>query len=319
MTAALVVENLSVRFTQRRVSVEAVRGVCLEVARAECLALVGESGSGKTQLFQAAMRLLPENASAQGRAIFQGVDLIGAQDAALDRMRGAALAMVFQDPMTSLTPHLRIGTQLAEVLVQHGGSSWSDAWSAAGRMLERMHIDEPQRRLRQYPHELSGGMRQRVAIGMGLMCGPSLLIADEPTASLDVTVQVQIMELLRTSRRELGMALVLISHDLGVVAGLADRIAVMYAGRIVESGAASEVLRHPRHPYTAELIRCIPHLSGPLPRRMATLTGQPPHPQEAHEACAFAPRCRRAEARCRAERPQLRALRGGSAACHFPL
>ena len=319
MTAALVVENLSVRFTQWRVSVEAVRDVCLDVERGECLALGGESGSGKTQLFQAAMGLLPENASARGRAIFHGVDLIGADDAALNRVRGAKIAMIFQDPMTALTPQLRIGTQLAEVLVQHAGSSWRDAWSAAGRMLERMHIDEPQRRLRQYPHELSGGMRQRVVIGMGLMCGPSLLIADEPTASLDVTVQVQIMELLRTSRRELGMALILISHDLGIVAGLADRIAVMYAGRIVESGAAGEVLRRPLHPYTAELIRCIPHLSGPLPRRMATLTGQPPRPQEVHAACAFAPRCAHAEARCRAERPQLSAHGVGFAACHFPL
>jgi len=319
VTPALVVENLSVCFAQRRMRVEAVREVSLEVARGECLGLVGESGSGKTQLFQAAMRLLPQNGSAEGSVLFQGLDLIGADDAALNRVRGSKMAMIFQDPTTALTPHLRIGTQLAEVLVQHAGSSWRDAWSAAGRMLERMHINEPKRRLRQYPHELSGGMRQRAVIGMSLMCEPSLLIADEPTASLDVTVQGQIMDLLRTSRHQRDMALVLISHDLAVLAGYADRIAVMYAGRIVESGPAIKVLRRPLHPYTAELIRCLPQMSGPLPRRMATLVGQPPRPQDPQAACAFAPRCSRAAARCRAERPQLRPLDGGAAACHFPL
>jgi oligopeptide/dipeptide ABC transporter ATP-binding protein len=221
--------------------------------------------------------------------------------------------------MTSLTPHLRIGTQLAEVLVQHAGASWREALSDARRMLERMQINEPQRRLRQYPHELSGGMRQRVVIGMSLMCAPSLLIADEPTASLDVSVQGQILEVLRTMRREIDMALVLISHDLGVVGGMADSIAVMYAGRIVERGTTGQVLREPLHPYTAELIRCIPPISGALPARMATLAGQPPRPEDPQSACAFAPRCSRAQERCRLERPLLRALGRGAAACHFPL
>jgi oligopeptide transport system ATP-binding protein len=316
---ALSVEGLNVSFTQRRGSIEAVRQVSLEVAPGECLALVGESGSGKTQLFQAVMGLLPKNARTDGRVIFQGTDLLGADDALLNRVRGSKLAMIFQDPMTSLTPHLHIGTQLAEVLVQHAGLSWREAWNAAGSMLERMSIAEPQLRLRQYPHELSGGMRQRVMIGMSLLCDPSLVIADEPTASLDVTVQGQIMELLRAMRREFGMALVLISHDLKVVAGLADRILVMYAGRIVENAAAAELLRHPRHPYTAELIRCAPRITGPLPERMATLAGQPPRPQDPQIGCAFEPRCSRAAPHCRVERPPLRALGSGSAACHFPL
>jgi len=319
MSAALIVESLNVSFTQRRGSIEAVRQVSLEVAPGECLALVGESGSGKTQLFQAAMGLLPKNASTDGRVIFQGVELLGADDATLNRVRGSKLAMVFQDPMMSLTPHLRIGTQLAEVLVQHAGLSWRDAWRSAGSMLERMRIAEPQLRLRQYPHELSGGMRQRVMIGMSLLCEPSLVIADEPTASLDVTVQGQIMELLRAMRREFDMSLVLISHDLAVVAGFADRILVMYAGRIVENAAAVELLGHPRHPYTAELIRCIPRITGPLPGRMATLAGQPPRPQDPQPGCAFAPRCPRAAPHCRVERPPLRALGSGAVACHFPL
>jgi oligopeptide transport system ATP-binding protein len=319
LTATLIVENLNVSFTQRRTRIEAVREVSLDVARGECFALVGESGSGKTQLFQAVMKLLAPNGSAEGRVVFQGMDLLVADDAALNRVRGASIAMVFQDPMTSLTPHLRIGTQLAEVLVQHAQVSWHDAWNCARRMLERMQINDARLRLRQYPHELSGGMRQRVMIGMSLMCGPALLIADEPTASLDVTVQGHIMELLRDLRSESDMALVLISHDLGIVGGYADRISVMYAGRIVESGAAGEVLRRPLHPYTAELIRCIPQMSGPLPQRMATLAGQPPRPQDLQPGCAFAPRCPRAEPRCRVERPRLRPLRQGAAACHFPL
>jgi len=319
VAATLSVENLNVSFTQPHSSIAAVRQVSLEVAQRECVALVGESGSGKTQLFLAAMRLLPKNAASDGRVLFQGVELLGADNAALNRVRGSKLAMIFQDPMTSLTPHLRIGTQLAEVLVQHAGLSWRDAWISAGRMLERVRIAEPQRRLRQYPHELSGGMRQRVLIGMSLLCEPSLVIADEPTASLDVTVQAQIMGLLRTMRREFDMALVLISHDLAVVAGFADRILVMYAGRIVENGAAAELLRRPRHPYTAELIRCMPKMAGPLAPRMATLAGQPPRPQEPQPGCAFAPRCARAAQRCRAERPPLRTLGAGAVACYFPL
>src|SRR5450755_4252904 len=222
------VEDLSVSFARRGSRISAVRQVSLEVAPGECVAIVGESGSGKTQVFMAAMGLLAGNSSVDGRVCFEGADLLGTEPAQLNRIRGSKLTMIFQDPMTSLTPHLKIGQQLAEVLVCHAHASWGEAMNAARRMLERVRVPEAARRLNQYPHELSGGLRQRAMIGMSLMCDPALVIADEPTTALDVTVQAQIMELLRAMRAELSMALVLISHDLGVVAGLADRILVMY-------------------------------------------------------------------------------------------
>jgi len=324
----LSVDELTVRFAHRTGTLEAVAGASLRIEPGECVGIVGESGSGKTQLFLAAMGLLRGHAKVSGSIRFAGNELLGAKAAALNRVRGSKLTMIFQDPMTSLTPHLRIGTQLAEVLVCHLGVSWSEARSAAVRMLEHVRIPDPKRRLKQYPYELSGGMRQRVMLAMSLLCKPDLLIADEPTTALDVTLQAQIMELLRAARGETGMALVLISHDLGVIAGLADRILVMYAGRIVENAAADELLRRPRHPYTAELLKCVPSLSGPRLARMPTLPGQPPQPGEVLQACPFAPRCPRAAERCRVEPPVLAVAAGAAnaagaahayVACHFPL
>jgi oligopeptide transport system ATP-binding protein len=317
MIPTLQIEALSVRFSQRDAMIQAVDQVSLRVAPGECVAIVGESGSGKTQMFMAAMGLLPNNASATGSVRFEGKEIL-AVNSALKRVRGSKLTMIFQDPMTSLTPHLQIGTQLAEVLVHHNGASWGEARIMAGRMLDRVQIPESKRRLREYPYELSGGMRQRVMIAMSLLCRPSLLIADEPTTALDVTVQAQIIELLRAVREEFGMALVLVSHDLSVVAGLAQRINVMYAGRIVESAAAEELFRHPRHPYTAALLKCIPSVSGPRRARLQTLAGQPPRTGEKLEACAFAPRCPRSAERCRMERPQLKTQAASEVACHFP-
>ena len=319
MTATLSVDRLRVSFSHRTGSIDAVDRVSLEIAPSECVGIVGESGSGKTQIFMAAMGLLPRNAQVSGSVQFEGNELLALDAPALNRVRGSKLTMIFQDPMTSLTPHLKIGTQLAEVMVAHLGVSWKDARSFAGRMLERVHVPEPQRRLNQYPHELSGGMRQRVMIAMSLLCEPSLVIADEPTTALDVTIQAQIIELLRAVRGEFGMALVLISHDLAVVAGLADRILVMYAGNVVENSIAAELFRHPRHPYTAELLKCMPSVSGPRLARLPTLAGQPPRPGELLEACPFAPRCSRAADRCRIERPQLSGSPASQVACHFPL
>ena len=318
MDATLKVDELNVSFPHRTRTIEAVDRVSFDIAPAECVGVVGESGSGKTQIFMAALGLAG-TAKVSGSVRFEGEELLNAGTGALNRVRGSKLTMIFQDPMTSLTPHLRIGTQLAEVLVSHQGISWSEARSRAARMLERVHVPEPNRRLNQYPHELSGGMRQRVMIAMSLLCEPSLVIADEPTTALDVTIQAQIIELLRAVRGEFGMALALISHDLTVVAGLADRILVMYAGRIVENANARELFLHPRHPYTAELLKCIPNVFGPRLARLPTLTGQPPRPGDALQACAFAPRCPRAADRCRVERPPLQGGEGAQVACHFPL
>ena len=320
MVPALRIEDLSVEFTQRGARICAVRQVSMDVAPGECVGIVGESGSGKTQVFMAAMGLNWGHAALEGRVRFEDADILGAGPSALNRVRGSKLTMIFQDPMTSLTPHLKIGVQLAEVLVCHAGKSWGEARAAARRMLERVRVPDAARRLTQYPHELSGGLRQRVMIGMSLMCEPTLVVADEPTTALDVTVQAQIIDLLRSLRAEAGMALVLISHDLAVVAGLADRILVMYAGRIVESSAAGALFGRALHPYTAELLKCIPSLSGPRLARLPTLTGQPPQPGEAFVGCAFAPRCPRAAQRCRAERPLLQEVSGDRrVACHFPL
>jgi len=319
MVPTLSVDGLRVSFSHRNGNIEAVAGVSLQIAPAECVGLVGESGSGKTQIFMAAMGLLAGNAQVSGSVRFEGEELLAVDALALNRVRGSKLTMIFQDPMTSLTPHLRIGTQLAEVLVTHRGMPWHEARTCAGRMLERVHVPEPKRRLNQYPHELSGGMRQRVMIAMSLLCEPSLVIADEPTTALDVTIQAQIIGLLRAVRGEFGVALVLISHDLAVVAGLADRILVMYAGSVVENATAEELFRHPRHPYTAELLKCMPDINDARLARLPTMAGQPPRPGEMLEACPFAPRCPRAADRCRAERPQLEGSSTSQVACHFPL
>ena len=318
MADVLNIEDLSIDFLKGQ-RIAAVREVSLRVTQGECVGIVGESGSGKTQIFMGALGLLPGSARATGSVRFENAEILGAPRAALNRIRGSRLCMVFQDPMSSLTPHLRIATQLSEVLVCHRGMSWRDSEQAALRMLDRVRVPEAKRRLRQYPHQLSGGMRQRVTIAMSLLCEPALMIADEPTTALDVTVQAQIIDLLRTLRHEFGTAFVLISHDLAVVGGLADRILVMYAGRVIESADAAQLMSRPRHPYTAELLRCLPDLSAPPLERMPSLPGQPPDAAHPAAGCEFAPRCRYAVQRCREQRPPLRQLGETQVACHFPV
>ena len=252
--------GLSVSFATPAGVVCAVEEVNLSVAQGECLGVVGASGAGKSVSFLALLGLLPPNARVLGSARFCGSELLGAGTRALDGLRGAAIGMVFQDPMTSLTPHLKVGEQIAEVIVRHRGVSWAAARVRGEALLTRVHVTDPARRMGQYPHELSGGMRQRVVIAIALACEPQLLIADEPTTSLDVTIQAQILALLAELKREQGMAMVLITHDLGAVAGVADRVAVMRGGRVIETGPVGVVLKSPRDAYTRTLIDSAPQL-----------------------------------------------------------
>jgi oligopeptide transport system ATP-binding protein len=317
---ALQVDALSVEYPSAAGTSRVVREVSFAVGLGECLGIVGESGSGKSQIVLAVMGLLDARARARGSVTLYGEQLLSAPTAKLNAVRGAKLAMIFQDPQSALTPHLTIGVQLGEVLVRHARISWRAARARALAMLERVRIADPARCLQQYPHELSGGMRQRVMIAMSLLCEPDIVIADEPTTALDVTVQAQIVALLRALRGDARMGLVLISHDLGLMAGLADRLVVIYAGRVVETLAVADLARSARHPYTAALIACAPTLTASALGRMPTLPGQPPNLEQLGEGCAFAPRCARAQPRCAAERPRLGPPDSAAqVACHFPL
>ncbi len=313
----LAVDGLSVRFATPEGEVAAVSEVSFALAPGESLGVVGESGSGKTQLFLAVMGLLAKNGSCAGSARFRGRELLGLPARRLNDIRGVRLAMIFQDPMTSLNPYLRISRQMTEVLVEHQGMSERDARARSIALLDQVGIPAARSRFDRYPHEFSGGMRQRVMIAMALLCQPDLLIADEPTTALDVTVQAQILELLLQLRRDLGMAIVLITHDLGVVAGLAERVMVMYAGRIVEEGPVDAIFAAPQHPYTLGLLRSTPRLEEQVPA-LRTIPGQPPDLQALPPGCAFNDRCPFAFARCLAERPRLRGFAPGRRkACHL--
>jgi oligopeptide transport system ATP-binding protein len=317
VTALLEIRALTVDFAGPRV-VRAVDGVDLALEPEGRLAIVGESGSGKSQLLLACIGLLAANGRATGSVRYDGRELIGAPPVAA-AARGGGIGMVFQDAGGSLTPHRRIGEQLAEVAMHATGVSRSAALAGAAAMLARVRLPEPERRLRQYAHELSGGMRQRVALALALMARPRVLFADEPTTALDVTVQADIMALLADLCSELGMALVIVTHDLGVVTALADRIAVMYAGRIVEEGASDRLLSAPAHPYTAGLLASVPSLATSREGELATIPGQPPLPGESLAGCRFEPRCPRSDARCRADDPALTPRGSVRVACHFPL
>jgi oligopeptide transport system ATP-binding protein len=310
----LAVEGLCVDFTTPDGTVAAVRDVAFQVMRGERLGVLGESGCGKSQLFLALLGLLASNGRARGHARFAGEDLLSLPASALRRLRGNRIAMVFQDPVTALNPYLTIGTQLTEVLTVHRGIAADAARRQAAAMLGRVGIADAERRLDQYPHELSGGLRQRVLIGMALLCAPELLIADEPTTALDVTVQAQLLALLRG----LDVAQILVTHDFGVLAGFCQRVLVMYAGRVVESGPVAEIFRRPRHPYTGALLRAIPRLDQPARQKLAAIAGQPPDLAEPDRGCAFAPRCALAEPRCRVERPPPRTIAAhATVACHL--
>ncbi len=315
MTDALLeVHDLHVRFSVRAGEVHAVRGLELSVARGEVAAIVGESGSGKSATMLAALGLLDVNATATGSVKLDGIELIGASEAALRRVRGGRIGMIFQDPMTSLNPVMQIGRQIAEAVLAHQRISPKQAEARAVELLEMVSFPEAARRARSYPHELSGGMRQRAMIAMALAIDPVILIADEPTTALDVTVQAQILDVLRSLQASRGLTIVLITHDLGVVAGLADTVHVMYAGEVVESAPAVDAFHRPQHPYTAGLLESLPRLDRPE-RELIPIGGTPPALLDDLEGCAFAPRCRFAVDTCRTTRPSQHVLAVSTVAC----
>ena len=315
--ALLEVRDLTVKFTTQDGVVPAVDGVSFALAAGGTLGVVGESGAGKSQTAMAVLGLLAKNAKVSGSIRFEGKELIGATESQWQDIRGNRIAMVFQDPMTSLNPYLRIETQIGEVLERHRGLSRAAARSETLKLLQAVHIADAPQRLLSYPHELSGGQRQRVMIAMALACRPALLLADEPTTALDVTVQAQILSLFDDLRKEFGVAMVLITHDLGVVAEVCERTLVMYAGRVVEAGATADLLSAPAHPYTRALLEARPRLDTPVTERLLALPGQPPNLLQLPPGCSFAPRCPRVESpTCTTAPPALKATETGRlAAC----
>jgi peptide/nickel transport system ATP-binding protein/oligopeptide transport system ATP-binding protein len=305
----LSVEDLHTYFFVDGTVTKSVRGVDLSIGRGETLGLVGESGSGKSVTAQSILRLVqkPAGRIVQGRLVFEGTDLASLGDEQMRRIRGNSISMIFQEPMTSLNPVLRIGEQIAEVIRLHRGLSNRKALDSAADMLAKVGIAEPVRRLSQYPHELSGGMRQRVMIAIALACGPKMLIADEPTTALDVTIQAQILELMRALQRDSGVSILLITHDLGVVAEMAHRVAVMYAGQIVESADTATLFDRPLHPYTEGLMASIPKVDeAPAADRMLpTIAGMVPNLLDLPAGCAFQDRCPKVHDRCRRDEPPL--------------
>ena len=316
----LSVRGLVTEFRGERGPVRAVDGVSFDVAPGETLAIVGESGSGKSVTALSILRLIP---SPPGRIVageirFQGQDLRTLSDAAMQDVRGNSIAMIFQEPMSSLNPSLQIGMQIAEPLNVHRRTPWGKALEAARDLLARVRVPDAARRVQAWPHQFSGGMRQRAMIAMGLACAPQLLIADEPTTALDVTVQAQILDLLKEVTRETGSSLILITHDLGVVARYADSVGVMYGGRMVEKGRARDIYERPAHPYTIGLMASVPRLDSTAKSRLTAIEGQPPNLAALPPGCAFAPRCGRATAQCTTAPPPLVGIgEGHEAACYL--
>lgn len=317
----LSVKDLNVKFTLRGQILHAIRGISLDVYQGESLAIVGESGSGKSVFVKCAMGLLDANGYIDGGSIlYNGMDLTKFQtDKDWLKIRGKEIAMVFQDPMTSLNPLKTIGKQIQEAVELHQGLKGKDAYKAVLEVLSDVGIDDPERRYKQYPHEFSGGMRQRVVIAIAVACRPKILICDEPTTALDVTIQAQILELIYKLRSEFNMAVLLITHDLGVVSEVADRVVVMYCGQVVEEGEKFELFEHPLHPYTLGLLRSIPRLEEQNAGRLYMIKGSVPNPLNMPAGCPFSDRCERCTDRCRTEAPQLKLLPGTTrkVRCHL--
>lgn len=306
MQPLLSIKDLSVKFATARGKVQALDGVSLSVEAGETLAIVGESGSGKSVTALSILGLLGDSGQVTNGAIeFDGENLVDVKEARLREIRGNRIAFIFQEPMSSLNPVLTIGTQVAEPIWLHRKKPWPEAFAQAGELLQRVAIPDAEKRLDDYPHQFSGGMRQRVMIAMALACQPKLIIADEPTTALDVTVQAQILSLLKNLTKELNSSLILITHDLGVVARYADKVAVMYGGRVVETASATDLYKNPQHPYSEGLMRSIPKLDGQPGTRLYTIEGQPPDLSNLPTGCSFHPRCPYAQDQCTAAKPSL--------------
>ncbi len=320
MTDLLKLEDFRVSFSTPRGDLHAVRSVDLTILKGESVGIVGESGSGKTVLSRATMGLMPSTATQTGSAFFNGTDLSTLSRDDLRSHWGTGMAMIFQDPLTSLNPVRRIGSQLTEGLTVRLGMGREQARSRAVELLDRVRIPDPLVTMKKYPGELSGGMRQRIVIAIAIACTPELLFADEPTTALDVTVQAQVLELLTELRAERNMTMVLVTHDLGVVAGHTDRVVVMYAGQIVETAPTKDLFRNMKMPYTEALLKSIPRLDQPSGQRLQVISGRLPDPTKTEPGCAFAPRCTYATDKCRAEAPPLTtAPNGHQYRCFFPI
>jgi len=319
----LQIRALSVQYPSPLGPIRVLNGVELDLAAGEFLGIVGESGSGKTQLLLSILGLSAPHARVGGSVCYRGAELLRLGSTDLNKIRGKRISVIFQDPMTALNPYLTIGRQITEVVRVHDNLGRRAAMRRAAEILEAVHIAEVERRLQQHPHELSGGMRQRIMIAMALVCEPDILLADEPTTALDVTVQAQILTLLKELRERTGAAVILVTHDLGVIAEVADRVGVMYAGRIVEQASVHDLFAHPRHPYTEALQRSIPRLDVPPPARLASIVGTAPNPAALPPGCPFAPRCIYRLDRCESVYPPLipaSAQPAGSLhlkACHY--
>jgi len=315
------VSDLDVFFNTTQGQLHAIRSTNWSVSQGETLVILGESGAGKSVSVHAVSGLLPITAKITGSIKFEGEEILGSDEESLRKLRAEKIGVIFQDPLAALDPCFKVGAQIAEIFTVHRGMSKKDAWDEAVKLLDSVQIPDPERRANQFSHQLSGGQRQRVVIAMAIALSPTLLIADEPTTALDASVQVAVLELIKKLRNERKMAIVLITHNIGVAASIADRIAVMYGGRIVEIGDAKEVLQSPRHPYTQALLASMPQIGSSATERLITITGTPPSLATIPGGCSFHPRCSRAIAKCSEIVPKIELNKSGSLhsfACHNP-
>ncbi|MCM3587371.1 ABC transporter ATP-binding protein [Mesobacillus maritimus] len=323
MEKLLEIKNLQVSFKTYGGEVQAVRGISFHVKPGEIIAIVGESGCGKSVTAKTIMKLLPPQAMIQnGEILLNGVNLVNKKEKEMQKIRGNEIGMIFQDPMTSLNPTTKVGYQIAEGLMNHKNISKQEALNQAIKMLETVGIPLPEKRINQYPHEFSGGMRQRVMIAIALACQPKLLIADEPTTALDVTIQAQILKLMKQLQEQTDTSIILITHDLGVVAELCDRVVVMYAGQVVETGSVNEIFTNPSHPYTQSLLNSMPRLDMDRREKLKPIIGTPPDLLDPPKGCSFFPRCERAMRVCKDHSPTLDFVQGAQhSACwlHHPI